>query len=133
MSKQLALNKIDHIEKELQQLREMVKSMVENEVTVTLFEPKGINEFYERALTLYGVTKEQILGTSRKTKIILLRQLLCYFLHDIRDYTFDGIVEITGYTDHSSVIHSSQKIKTYLQTEDAKFMLYWNNFKDLMK
>jgi len=133
MSKQLVLIKIDHIEKELSQLREMVKSMVENEVTVTLFEPQGLSEFYERALLIYGVSKEQILGKSRKTKIILIRQLLCYFLHDIRDYTFHGIVEITGYTDHSSVIHSSQKVKTYLETKDAKFMMYWNNFKDLMK
>ena len=37
MSKQLVLIKLTTSKKELSQLREMVKSMVENEVTVTLF------------------------------------------------------------------------------------------------
>ena len=132
MSKQLVLIKINHIEKELTQLREMVKSMVENEVTINLFEPQGINEFYERSLLIYGVSKDLILGKSRKTKVMLIRQLLCYFLRDIRGYTFTEVVGITGYTDHSSVIHSSQKVKTYLETHDEKFMLYYNNFKDIL-
>lgn len=133
MSKQLVLCKIDHIENELRQLREMVRSMVENEVTTNLFEPQGLSEFYAIAYQMYGVTKDQILGKSRKTKIIIIRQIVCYFLNVIRGYSLNDIAILTGYKEHSAVLHSCRKVKDGLEIQDEKFMTYYNNFKHLMR
>lgn len=127
---QLILSKIDHIEKELQQLREMVNSSMANEPT--LFEPQGLNDIYEFAYSNYKVRKEQVLGKSRKFNVLAVRQIVCYFLNHIRGYNLNEIASLTGYKDHSTVLHSVRRVKLYLEIKDPKFMLYYNNFKHLL-
>ena len=133
MSKQLALNKIAHIEKELSQLKQLLEALNKEDIVTTIFEPQGLSEFYAVAYDFYGVTKEQILGKSRKTKIVIIRQIVCYFLKEVRGYGLNEIASLTGYKEHSAVLHSCRKVKEYLDVEDAKFITYYDNFKHLLK
>jgi chromosomal replication initiator protein len=133
MSKNLVLHKIDRLAKELVTLRLMVESMKETEVTVKVVKyPSGTDEIYQRALDLYNVTKYEINGKSRKHKIVTIRQILCFFLNELRGLNLNDIADLIGYKEHSAVLHSVNQAKRHIETGDAKFATIYNNFKDLI-
>ena len=133
MSKQLVQHKIDRLAKELVALRLMVESMKETEVTIKVVKyPQGTDEIYQLALDMYNVTKDEINGKSRKHKIVTIRQILCFFLNELRGLSLMDVAELLGYKEHSAVLHSVRQAKQHIETKDSKFEAIYNNFKHLL-
>jgi chromosomal replication initiator protein len=78
----------------------------------------------------FHISKEEILSNSREKKIVYLRQIIIYLLRDIFGMLFKTI-EIILNKDHSTIIHSYEKInmmlatpKTYKDITNIKDKLY---------
>lgn len=65
----------------------------------------------------WNVTADEVLGKSRKRRIINAKHSLRYFLHTYRDLTACDIGTLTN-CDHSSVLHSVKTFKVYCEYDE---------------
>ncbi|MBU6370746.1 MAG: chromosomal replication initiator protein DnaA [Patescibacteria group bacterium] len=65
----------------------------------------------------YGIEKEHIAEKGRKKEVIKPRQVIMYLLREDFDISFPSIGEKVGGRDHSTVIHSYEKVKNDLKTD----------------
>tara|TARA_Y100001937_G_scaffold122491_1_gene183345 strand:+ start:38162 stop:39451 length:1290 start_codon:yes stop_codon:yes gene_type:complete len=66
-----------------------------------------------------GVTREEILGNSRKMEIALPRHLAMYLAVHHSDLNKSAVARFFRRTDHSTVIHAERKIAMKLQKEPS--------------
>jgi len=57
-----------------------------------------------------GIKEDLIMGKSREDQIVKARQMLCYYLYEFESMSYASIGRFMG-LDHSTVIHSVNKIK----------------------
>ena len=67
----------------------------------------------------FNVGEEQIRGSSRKASIVRARQVLMYLLRLEVGLSLSGVGEIVGGRDHSTVIHSVEKIRKSIATDSV--------------
>ncbi|MFH1455308.1 MAG: chromosomal replication initiator protein DnaA [bacterium] len=65
----------------------------------------------------YGVEEITIFEKGRKKEVIKPRQVIMYLLREDFDISFPSIGDKVGNRDHSTVIHSYEKIKNGLKTD----------------
>ncbi len=69
-------------------------------------------EIINQVCSYYSISKEDIVSKSRKQDIILPRQVAMYLIRELYDLTFEKIGHLFGGKDHSTVMHSYEKIRT---------------------
>ena len=65
----------------------------------------------------YGIEEASVSEKGRKKEVIKPRQVIMYILREDFDISFPSIGDKVGNRDHSTVIHSYEKIKTDLKTD----------------
>ena len=65
----------------------------------------------------YGIEEVNIFEKGRKKEVIKPRQVIMYLLREDFDISFPSIGDKVGNRDHSTVIHSYEKIKNDLKTD----------------
>jgi chromosomal replication initiator protein len=74
-------------------------------------------EIIETVSSISKVSKEDILGTSRKKEIVLMRQISMLFCKKVLIMTLEQIGEQFGGKDHSTVFHSIDKIQHKIEND----------------
>jgi chromosomal replication initiator protein len=69
----------------------------------------------------FGFSVEEVSGKSRRQPLVLCRQVAMYLCRDLTDLSLPKIGEQFGGRDHTTVMHSVQKIKKLLQTDRQVF------------
>ena len=80
----------------------------------------------------YGIEEAQIYEKGRKKEIIKPRQVIMYILREDFDISFPSIGDKVGNRDHSTVIHSYEKIKNDLKT-DPELVEEINQIRSMLK
>lgn len=70
-----------------------------------------------------GVTVKDILGSKRKPRLVRARQVAMYLCREMLAHSFPAIGHIFGGKDHSTVVHSVQKIKALLASDTDTHIL----------
>ena len=65
----------------------------------------------------YGIEESTVSEKGRKKEVIKPRQVIMYILREDFDISFPSIGDKVGNRDHSTVIHSYEKIKTDLKSD----------------
>lgn len=86
-----------------------VKPLVKN----TIKQQKGVSveEIVRRIAHYYGISERGIYEKSRKKEVVRPRQIIMYILREEFSISFPTIGEKLGGRDHTTVIHSCEKIK----------------------
>ena len=61
--------------------------------------------------TMFGLSTEDIIGTSRRRQLVTARHIAMYVMRDLTDLSFPAIATEFGNRDHTTVIHAVNKIK----------------------
>ena len=97
---------------------------------------KGLQEIdvlYDVILGVTGVTKEEILGQSRKRDIMISRQILCHILRE-SGKSLKAVAKMVRDSHHSTIMHSVEKVEdwitnpNYFKKEYRIYNLIKNNF-----
>ncbi len=112
-----ALNSISqHIElKEKDPSIEVIKSILKTEKKST--KNLTTKEVVKIVANFYNIEEDSIYEKSRKKEIIKPRQVLMYLLREFLDVSFPSIGQKIGGRDHTTAIHSYEKIKEGLKTD----------------
>ncbi len=95
----------------LNEIKDLIKNTSKPKKNVSTKEIiKTISDFY-------GIEENQIYEKGRKKEIIKPRQVIMYILREDFDISFPSIGEKVGNRDHSTVIHSYEKIKNDIKTD----------------
>jgi chromosomal replication initiator protein len=73
----------------------------------------------ERVANVFGVTVEALSSKKRTKEITMPRQVAMYLIRELLDLPLVEIGRLFGGRDHSTVIHSIQKVEEDLATDDA--------------
>jgi chromosomal replication initiator protein len=92
-----------------------IKDLVKN--TTKLKKSVSIKDVIKIIAEYYGIEEANIYKKGRKKEVIKPRQVIMYILRDDFDISFPSIGEKVGNRDHSTVIHSYEKIKSDLKTD----------------
>lgn len=76
-----------------------------------------ITTIQETVGKFYGVTVSDLIGTKRQQNIVLARQIAMYMTRVLTDFSLPKIGKEFGGRDHSTVLHSYNKIKTMLEED----------------
>ncbi len=80
----------------------------------------------------YGIDEAAIFEKGRKKEVIKPRQVIMYILRADFDISFPSIGEKVGHRDHSTVIHSYEKIKDDLKS-DPELVQEISNIRSMLK
>jgi len=94
---------------------------------------KMIETYLHECIKIMNVDQREVLGKSRIGRIINIRHMVAYIAHENRIGTLKEIATAIGYSDHSSVIHSCNKVEDYLFTKDRAFMPIYDSLKHLIE
>ena len=73
----------------------------------------------ERVATVFGVTVDALSSKKRTKEITMPRQVAMYLIRELLDLPLVEIGRLFGGRDHSTVIHSIQKVEEDLATDDG--------------
>jgi chromosomal replication initiator protein len=65
----------------------------------------------EATSTLFGMSREELLSSSRTRPLVNARQIAMYVCRELTDLSFPQIAKAFGKSDHTTVIHAVQKIE----------------------
>lgn len=78
----------------------------------------SVKEIVKTVAAFYGIEEDEIYNKGRKKEVIKPRQVIMYLLREDLDISFPSIGEKVGNRDHSTVIHSYEKIKNDIKTDN---------------
>ena len=92
-----------------------VKNLIKNNV----FQKKslGAREVIQIIAEFYSITEEMMYKKSRKKEVVHPRQVAMYILREQYDISYPSIGDKFGGRDHTTVMHSVDKVKTDLLTD----------------
>jgi len=96
--------------------QEVLQDIVSNETQIITAET-----ILTATSTTYGLTREQLIGPSRKQPLARRRQIAMYLCRELTDLSLPKIGGHFGDRDHSTVIHAVEKIKNLMQKDKAVF------------
>jgi chromosomal replication initiator protein len=91
-----------------------VKNLIKNSA-----KPKkniSVKDVIKLITDFYNITEESIFDKTRKKEVVKPRQVIMYILREDFSVSFPSIGEKMGGRDHTTVIHSCEKIKEELKT-----------------
>ena len=109
----LILCQTELINKELNinEIKELIKNTSKPKKNVSVKDViRVVSEFY-------GIEENTIFEKGRKKEVIKPRQVIMYILREDFDISFPSIGDKVGNRDHSTVIHSYEKVKNDLKTD----------------
>jgi chromosomal replication initiator protein len=65
----------------------------------------------EATSKLFGLSREELLSSSRTRPLVNARQIAMYVCRELTDLSFPQIAKAFGKSDHTTVIHAVQKIE----------------------
>ena len=93
----------------INEIKELIKNSIKNKKSLSYKEVvKIISDFYK-------IEEESIYEKTRKKEIIKPRQIIMYILREDFSISYPSIGEKLGGRDHTTVIHSCEKIKNDLK------------------
>lgn len=69
----------------------------------------------------FGFSIDEVTGKSRRQPLVLCRQVAMYLCRDLTDLSLPKIGHQFGSRDHTTVIHSVEKVRKLLQTDREVF------------
>lgn len=95
----------------ISEIKELLKNTSKPKKNISIKDViKVVSEFF-------GIEESSIFEKGRKKEVIKPRQVIMYLLREDFDISFPSIGEKVGNRDHSTVIHSYEKIKNDLKTD----------------
>jgi chromosomal replication initiator protein len=79
----------------------------------------SVEEVVRRVCQYYEVPEKTVLEKTRKKEVVKPRQVIMYLLREEFNVSFPTIGERLGGRDHTTVIHSCEKVKEELKTSPA--------------
>lgn len=101
--------------KELNKEKKLV-GVSEEEVTQKLT-VKSAEDLMGLVCEYYRVSKEDLLSVVRKKEILFPRQIAMYLIYEILGHSFDTIGDLFGGKNHTTVMHSYNKVKSMLNCD----------------
>ena len=68
--------------------------------------------------SFYKITKDKLLGKSKKKELVIPRQICAYLMCEIMNIPLVSIGEALGGGDHTTVIHSREKVTNLIKVND---------------
>lgn len=110
----------------INEIKELLKNISKPKKNIPIKEViKIISEFY-------GIEENDIFKKSRKKEVIKPRQVIMYILREDFNISFPSIGDKIGNRDHSTVIHSYEKIKNDLKN-DSELAQEINQIRSMLK
>jgi chromosomal replication initiator protein len=81
----------------------------------------------------YGFTVAEVQGPSRRQPLVMCRQVGMYLCRELTDLSLPKIGEVFGGRDHTTVIHSLDKVKRVIRSDRAVFDRVHNLLQQLRK
>lgn len=95
----------------LNEIKDLLKNSTKPKQNVSVDQVmKIIAEFY-------NIEKENIINKSRRKEIVKPRQMVMYILREIYDISYPTIGDHLGGRDHTTVIHSYEKVKNDMKND----------------
>jgi chromosomal replication initiator protein len=69
----------------------------------------------------YGFSVSEVQGPSRRQPLVMCRQVGMYLCRELTDLSLPKIGEVFGGRDHTTVIHSLDKVKRVIRSDRAVF------------
>lgn len=94
-----------------------IKDLIKNNL-----KPKknsSIKDVIKTIAEFYGITEGEIYEKTRKKAVVKPRQIIMYILREDFDISYPTIGEKLGGKDHTTVMHSCEKIKGDLKTDSS--------------
>jgi chromosomal replication initiator protein len=90
-------------------------------------------EIITAAADSYGFTVAEVQGPSRRQPLVMCRQVGMYLCRELTDLSLPKIGEVFGGRDHTTVIHSLDKVKRVIRSDRAVFDRVHNLLQQLRK
>lgn len=94
-----------------------IKNIVKN--TAKPKKMVSVKDVIKTIANFYNVDESSIYEKTRRKEVVKPRQLIMYILREDFDVSYPSIGEKLGGRDHTTVIHSCEKIKNELKINDA--------------
>jgi chromosomal replication initiator protein len=94
-----------------------IKDLIKNNL-----KPKkssSIKDVVKTIAEFYGITEPEIYEKTRKKSVVKPRQVIMYILREDFDVSYPTIGEKLGGKDHTTVMHSYEKVKEDLKTDSS--------------
>ena len=69
---------------------------------------------FEQTTEMYGFSKNELIGGSRRRPLVTARQVAMYIFRELTDLSYPSIAREFGGRDHTTVIHAVEKIKALM-------------------
>ena len=79
----------------------------------------SVDEVVRRIAQYYEIAEKSIYEKTRKKEVVKPRQIIMYMLREEFNVSYPSIGEKLGGRDHTTVIHSCEKIKAEVKTNTA--------------
>ncbi len=97
----------------INEIRDLIKNNIKQKKTISYKEViKIVSEFYK-------IDEESIYEKTRRKEVIKPRQIIMYILREDFSISYPSIGEKMGGRDHTTVIHSCEKIKREIKLDDV--------------
>ncbi len=93
--------------------KEVLKHIIKTEVKFTT----SISEIFKAINSYFNISINDLKAKRRSKDIVIPRQIGMYLAKELTDLTYERIGEDFGGKDHSTVIHSWEKIRNLCQTD----------------
>lgn len=109
LNKIIVQYELRRIDPTIENVRELITVYNEQNKKNVKFSPQ---QLIETVASFYDVTIDSIKGSSRKKELVVPRQVAMYLLREELDASFPNIGSELGNRDHTTAMHSYQKIKS---------------------
>jgi chromosomal replication initiator protein len=92
-----------------------VKTLIKNNAKPT--KPVSIKDIVKTVTTFYNIDEKVIFEKTRRKEVVKPRQVLMYILREDFNISYPLIGQKLGGRDHTTVIHSCEKIKLDIKTD----------------
>ncbi len=106
----LCQSQLKNKELNINEVKELIKNTSKPKKNVS------VKDVIKVASEFYGIEEESISEKGRKKEVIKPRQVIMYILREDFNISFPSIGDKLGNRDHSTVIHSYEKIRTDIKT-----------------
>ncbi len=97
---------------------DLVKTVLKDILPKSNFKPITIDSIKEIVADYYNMTTSTLISNRRSKNIVLPRQIAIYLARELTDASLPKIGDEFGGRDHSTVIHSCDKISNLLDEDD---------------
>jgi chromosomal replication initiator protein len=94
----------------LQEIKEVIKNSVKSQKQIS------VEEVVKVIASFYHLNADSVYEKTRRKEVVHVRQIVMYILREDFNLSFPLIGQKMGGKDHTTVIHSYEKIKTELET-----------------